>query len=91
MGISCTGIQSRHLFFFRPIPDREYVVNYINAFYLTESELEMWLKEHQVMIYLSWVDGLTHLVIFIDSIAKEIVSIASWLPCLVECSECMGS
>ena len=31
----------------KPIPGREYVVNYINAFYLSEAALEEWLKEHQ--------------------------------------------
>lgn len=31
----------------KPIPNREYVVNYINAFYLSEAALEQWLKEHQ--------------------------------------------
>ncbi|KYB26887.1 Coiled-coil domain-containing protein 132-like Protein [Tribolium castaneum] len=30
----------------RPVPHREYVENYIKAFYLPESELEKWIKEH---------------------------------------------
>ena len=35
-------------FLLRPVPDREYVENYIKAFYLSESILEQWLSEHQV-------------------------------------------
>ena len=30
----------------KPTPEREYVVQYINAFYMAELELENWLKEH---------------------------------------------
>lgn len=36
-------------FFFRPIPDREYVEGYIKAYYLPESQLEGWLPEHRVV------------------------------------------
>lgn len=32
----------------RPVPEREYVENYIKAFYLSEALLEQWLKDHQV-------------------------------------------
>ncbi|XP_066929033.1 syndetin-like [Clytia hemisphaerica] len=31
----------------KPVPDREYVENYIKAFYLSEAILEQWLSEHQ--------------------------------------------
>ncbi|XP_048579827.1 syndetin isoform X2 [Nematostella vectensis] len=31
----------------RPIPDREYVETYIKAFYLTENEMERWIREHK--------------------------------------------
>ncbi|XP_047136716.1 syndetin isoform X1 [Hydra vulgaris] len=31
----------------KPIPERDYVENYIKAFYLVETDLENWLKEHQ--------------------------------------------
>lgn len=32
----------------RPVPHREYVENYIKAYYLPEFELEKWIKEHNV-------------------------------------------
>jgi hypothetical protein len=32
----------------RPIPDREYVENYIKAYYLQEAALESWIREHNV-------------------------------------------
>lgn len=31
----------------KPIPEREYVENYIKAFYLSEAHLEEWLKDHE--------------------------------------------
>ncbi|XP_031566777.1 syndetin-like [Actinia tenebrosa] len=31
----------------RPIPDREYVETYVKAFYLTENEMERWIREHK--------------------------------------------
>ena len=38
------------LFFydFRPIPDREYVEAYVKAYYLPETQLEIWLRDHKV-------------------------------------------
>lgn len=36
----------------RPIPHKEYVENYIKAYYLPESELEKWIKEHKVYFIL---------------------------------------
>lgn len=30
----------------RPVPHREYVENYVKAYYLPENELEKWIKEH---------------------------------------------
>lgn len=41
----------------RPVPHREYVENYVKAYYLPEIELEMWLREHKVgfvTFVLSW-------------------------------------
>ena len=35
----------------RPIPEREFVENYIKAYYLGESILEQWLSEHQVIYF----------------------------------------
>lgn len=32
----------------RPVPHKEYVENYVKAFYLPEIELEKWIKEHKV-------------------------------------------
>lgn len=31
----------------RPIPDREFVETYVKAFYLTENEMERWIREHK--------------------------------------------
>ncbi|XP_077862394.1 syndetin-like [Saccoglossus kowalevskii] len=31
----------------RPIPDREYVETYIKAFYLTENDMEQWIRDHR--------------------------------------------
>ncbi|KAM5157127.1 LOW QUALITY PROTEIN: syndetin [Mantella aurantiaca] len=31
----------------RPIPDKEYVETYIKAYYLTENDMERWIKEHR--------------------------------------------
>lgn len=33
----------------RPIPDREFVETYVKAFYLTENEMERWIREHKVI------------------------------------------
>ena len=33
---------------FRPIPGREYVEQYIKAYYLPEAQLETWIREHKV-------------------------------------------
>lgn len=35
----------------RPIPHKEYVENYVKAYYLPESELEKWIKEHKVFSF----------------------------------------
>lgn len=32
----------------RPVPHKEYVENYVKAYYLPENELEKWIKEHSV-------------------------------------------
>lgn len=32
----------------RPIPDKEFVEAYIKAYYLTENDMERWIKEHRV-------------------------------------------
>lgn len=31
----------------RPIPDKEFVETYIKAYYLTENDMERWIKEHR--------------------------------------------
>ena len=36
------------LYDFRPIPDREYVEAYVKAYYLPETQLEIWLRDHKV-------------------------------------------
>lgn len=33
----------------RPVPHREYVENYVKAYYLPEIELEKWMREHSVI------------------------------------------
>lgn len=33
----------------RPVPHREYVENYVKAYYLPEIELEKWMREHTVI------------------------------------------
>ena len=35
----------------RPIPDREFVETYVKAFYLTENEMERWIREHKVCVF----------------------------------------
>ncbi|XP_048949501.1 syndetin isoform X1 [Canis lupus baileyi] len=35
----------------RPIPDKEFVETYIKAYYLTENDMERWIKEHRVRQY----------------------------------------
>ena len=35
----------------RPIPDREFVETYVKAFYLTENEMERWIREHKVIFF----------------------------------------
>ena len=37
---------------YRPIPDREFVETYVKAFYLTENEMERWIREHKVIFCL---------------------------------------
>uniref|UniRef100_A0A8C2N8J4 Syndetin C-terminal domain-containing protein n=1 Tax=Capra hircus TaxID=9925 RepID=A0A8C2N8J4_CAPHI len=32
----------------KPIPDKEFVETYIKAYYLTENDMERWIKEHRV-------------------------------------------
>lgn len=32
----------------RPIPDKEFVETYIKAYYLTENDMERWIREHRV-------------------------------------------
>lgn len=32
----------------RPVPHKEYVENYVKAYYLPEFELEKWIKAHKV-------------------------------------------
>lgn len=34
----------------RPIPDKEFVETYIKAYYLTENDMERWIKEHRVRV-----------------------------------------
>lgn len=34
----------------RPVPHREYVENYVKAYYLPEMELENWIREHKVSL-----------------------------------------
>lgn len=34
----------------RPIPDKEFVETYIKAYYLTENDMERWIKEHRVRL-----------------------------------------
>ena len=43
------------LFFalFRPIPEKEFVEAYVKAYYLTEPDMERWIREHKVNFYLS--------------------------------------
>uniref|UniRef100_A0A5F5Q103 VPS50 subunit of EARP/GARPII complex n=1 Tax=Equus caballus TaxID=9796 RepID=A0A5F5Q103_HORSE len=35
----------------RPIPDKEFVETYIKAYYLTENDMERWIKEHRIILY----------------------------------------
>lgn len=32
----------------KPVPHKEYVENYVKAYYLPETELEKWIREHKV-------------------------------------------
>lgn len=32
----------------KPVPHKEYVENYVKAYYLPEIELEKWIREHKV-------------------------------------------
>lgn len=32
----------------RPVPDREFVEAYVKAYYLSEADMELWVKEHKV-------------------------------------------
>ena len=32
----------------RPIPEKEFVEAYVKAFYLTEPDMERWIREHKV-------------------------------------------
>lgn len=38
----------------RPIPDKEFVETYIKAYYLTENDMERWIKEHRVRVKFSF-------------------------------------
>lgn len=38
--------------FCRPIPEKEFVEAYVKAYYLTEPDMERWIREHKV-IYIS--------------------------------------
>lgn len=38
----------------RPIPDKEFVETYIKAYYLTENDMERWIKEHRVRVKLAF-------------------------------------
>lgn len=40
--------QVQHLSGIRPIPGREFVEQYVKAYYLPESHFENWIKEHSV-------------------------------------------
>uniref|UniRef100_UPI00359015C9 syndetin isoform X2 n=1 Tax=Myxine glutinosa TaxID=7769 RepID=UPI00359015C9 len=40
-------IQLERLTNLRPIPDRDFVETYIKAYYLTENDMERWIKEHR--------------------------------------------
>lgn len=37
-------------FFYRPIPEKEFVEGYIKAYYLPESQLDSWLQDHKVLV-----------------------------------------
>lgn len=37
----------------RPMPHKEYVESYVKAYYLPETELERWIREHSVRITFS--------------------------------------
>jgi len=32
----------------RPVPHKDYVENYVKAYYLPENELEKWIRSHNV-------------------------------------------
>lgn len=34
----------------RPMPHKEYVENYVKAYYLPDLELEQWIRDHTVLI-----------------------------------------
>ena len=34
--------------FYRPIPEKDFVEGYIKAYYLPESQLDVWLQDHKV-------------------------------------------
>lgn len=36
------------ILFCRPIPEKEFVEGYIKAYYLPESQLDVWLQDHKV-------------------------------------------
>lgn len=36
------------ILFYRPIPEKEFVEGYIKAYYLPESQLDVWLQDHKV-------------------------------------------
>lgn len=38
----------------RPIPEKEFVEAYVKAFYLTEPDMERWIREHKVNFHLSF-------------------------------------
>lgn len=41
----------------RPIPDKEFVETYIKAYYLTENDMEQFIKNHRVRPGTRWLCG----------------------------------
>lgn len=43
-------VKLEEIFDIRPIPDKDYVETYIKAYYLPDSSIEKWVKEHSVFL-----------------------------------------
>ena len=39
----------------KPLPYQDFVANYVKAFYIPESELEQWVKQHPVTNFTNYI------------------------------------